>query len=95
MPIEPFVTLAIDETMLHVAPIVTPAPGMIMVMDLFRSLGIPFVSIDGQLLPGTVIIFILAVWGAWHLLIKALDSIKYLPDLHRKLKRFFDNERNI
>jgi hypothetical protein len=95
MPIEPIITLAIDTTMLHAEPIITPAPGMVMAMNLFNSLGIPFISVDGQLLPGTVIIFILAVWGAWHLFIKCLDSIRYLPDLHRKLTRFFDNERKI
>lgn len=92
MPIEPIITLAVDETMIHAAPIITPSPGMIMVMDLFRSLGIPFTTIDGQLLPGSVVIFILAVWGAWHLIIKAIDSIKYLPALHKKIMRFFDEK---
>jgi hypothetical protein len=93
MPINPIITLAIDNSMPH-APIVTPAPGMLWAMDFFRGLGIPFTTIDGQLLPGSVILFILAVWGAWHLFIKALDSIKYLPALHEKLKRFFD-EKNV
>lgn len=93
MPIEPIITLAIDETMIH-TPIVTPSPGMIMAMDLFRNLGIPFTTIDGQLLPGSVIIFILSIWGLWHLCLMCVSAITALPGLHKKLKRFFD-ERNV
>jgi hypothetical protein len=92
MAIEPIITLAVDKTMLH-APIIEPSPGMLMAMDLFKALGIPFTTIDGQLLPGSVILFILAVWGAWHLILMGIESARALPGLYEKIRRLL-NERD-
>lgn len=44
-------------------------------LNLFQWAGIPVVSIDGQLLPQTMILVMFAAWGVWHWILMAQNAV--------------------
>jgi len=76
VPIEKIVTLAADPSF---GPVMTPA-GPSWALQFLNWAGIPAVTVDGQLLPQTLILIMFAAWGVWHWILmgqNAMSAIKY------------------
>lgn len=82
MVIEPIITLAMDPSF---GPAVTPA-GPSWALQFLQFFGIPAITINGQILPQTMILMMFAAWGVWHWILMAQNSMGAIKYHYEKLK---------